>query len=938
MATVVKLDADKSLDAIREAFCKALVAAYPGIQSDDPNVASSPSVWVRELFPNYAIVDVGGKIYRIDFVMDGTSVVLGEKTEVVQTYKTAEAAIKVAESSVQEIKASQINKKGDKWDLQILHSGRTRTANKDLGTFDSSLSGRMAYRDYTAETIKDSVARDVWNGTPFVLRDRNDHLATANGNSRALGVQMRLLAPNEELSGVAGTISGNYVAETADGVAVRALLTLRNSAAGRAAKTALQRAESERQASGESSAPLIDVSWTGDAESELVTSPFISEPIIKVSRINEVTSVDPCLVGNAGGFIYQAAEAATKKTTMNKQEKDLLRKAAEAAEAAGEGEGGGADINTMVANAYLEDNPGVLAYAGSVEEFLKNPNAQELMSDWLTKELAEEDEEEPDEDDAAGGAEDDETPAVADTNKAAEAAASRHKIKGDAKGTKIKKIAKKAPAFAEKTVSNTAAESGSVLAELAALRKQVGSLTAESIDSQLNMKLAEAKLPAPLEKMVRNQIKNTSAESAISIMDSIIIEAKNTAAEMSGEYTGGAYKFGADEADKMSEGVMHMVFSTANAAERKLCAETYGKDYGDRKFRIFDGPKQMYLDFVGGRSLGHGFGSGAKGSVAESASAGELAMLVGDAMHRRMIMAYRTAEGWDDFTKISKFIPVNDFKAWHAQSLGYFMNPLSAISKGTDYPEIATSNPTTDSQDVLLTLVEQGGLFTINWVDMVNDNLEFFSKVPAELGKGSKKQLYKAVFDRLAAAYATNWQSTGYHEFSTNLGTAVSAAAISDAQVTLMATTLGGQTDLAGEVMGVTPRYLIYPQTQLQAAHIILMPGAGVLTAGNSIGINGAIVATAAQSLGLQGIAVKHWNNGTGTNYGVGAPYILAADQEDIEEINILCYQGNTEPQIVQEATATGLNFTAKAIRFRLEHHWKVGLVENRGFVASSIS
>src|ERR1019366_2696738 len=110
-------------------------------------------------------------------------------------------------------------------------------------------------------------------------------------------------------------------------------------------------------------------------------------------------------------------------------------------------------------------------------------------------------------------------------------------------------------------------------------------------------------------------------------------------------------------------------------------------------------------------------------------------------------------------------------------------------------------------------------------------------------------------------------------------------------------------------------------------------PGAGLLTAPNSVGFNGLITATASQSLGLQGIPVKHW---TDTTYLGKGNYFLAADQEDVEEINILCYQGNTEPQIVQEATATGLNFTAKAIRFRLEHHWKVGLVENRGFVATT--
>jgi hypothetical protein len=447
-------------------------------------------------------------------------------------------------------------------------------------------------------------------------------------------------------------------------------------------------------------------------------------------------------------------------------------------------------------------------------------------------------------------------------------------------------------------------------AALDTIKSQLGNMTAESIRNAAEAKLAEARLPQAQENFVRNLIKNGTVNN----IDQVILDAKNASAEMG---ILGGLRSGEAQDDKMADGLYHMMFQTMNPTEKKYCAEAYGKDYSDRKYRMFSGPKDMYLSWVGGRELGHGFGMGARGATAESAHADQLTQIAGDAMHRRMIIAYRAAEGWDDFQKLVRWVPVNDFKAWHAQNFGYFRNPLSTITKGNDYPEISISG----DQDVLLTLVEQGGMFTINWVDMVNDNLDFFTRVPAEMGKGAKKQLYKAVFDRLKAGKTTTWQDTGYNEFSTDLGTAYAAGAITGARISAMDILLNQQTDLAGEIMGLASKYLIAPLSQKTAVYPIVTPASGVNN----------MVATADQSIGLEPIYVKHWGNSDNT-------YAIAADPADIEGLTILAYQGNQEPQIVQEMAETGKSFTAKQVRFRLEHHWKVGLTENRGYVLSTLS
>jgi hypothetical protein len=132
---------------------------------------------------------------------------------------------------------------------------------------------------------------------------------------------------------------------------------------------------------------------------------------------------------------------------------------------------------------------------------------------------------------------------------------------------------------------------------------------------------------------------------------------------------------------------------------------------------------------------------------------------------------------------------------------------------------------------------------------------------------------------------------------------------------------LNQQTDLAGEIMGLSSKYLIAPISQKTAVYPIVTPAYDKSN----------MVATADQTLGLEPIYVKHWANTD--NF-----YAIAADPQDVEGVTILAYQGNQEPQIVQEMAETGKSFTAKQIRFRLEHHWKVGVTENRGYVGSTLS
>ena len=897
----VKLPADFDLQTARQKIQAAIDSSYPAIQSNE-----GYSGWndIIQLTLTAVTWNNNGDIWQCTWELtDADAILLGGREKVKVTYVTAESAagLHIRDQFVGTLTEASTTDGGWNWKIQIMQSGKTLTPNMNLAPY--GLPGKMGYKDYLAEAVRD--AAPFFENVPFQVRPVKAHLSVANGGGEKMN-------PNEELRRIGGNVHNVTIAESADRVALLADLTLRDNPPGRATRLGLL-AEAAKPGGLQ-----YGVSYTGFGEC-FVRDPESPEPTLAVQKITQVDSVDPCPLGNAGGMIIAAAEAAlsesashtTQNTTMTPAQKAKLAmklgalaakfpKLISLAEAT-DGDGGGEtqDVETVVATAYLKDTPAVAGILKDAAAVLANPDAVKAMMAWLDTKLASP--AEPDADDAT----DDTTTAEVPVAEAA-------------KLTSV--LQSRIQALELSNMRNL------VDARLATIGGTLGDDAKEDIRERFKGRLAEA---AEIDTSIRRMKKLTGGVStSLAFAESVDVQQGDT------------------EYDKKRKGVIAFIYQNADAKVLAEAAKDYGFNPTAKENRMWTSFKDMYLSCIGGTGLGNGagFGTGARGihggAMAEAASTGILSQLIQDAMHHRMVNEYVNEGEWDFYKLVSTPVPVTDFRAYHDQHFGYSSNPMAVIAEDTDYPEI----PLTGNEDVQTTLVERGGIFGIGWRAVLNDDVNFVIKIAPRLAMGAKKQLAKGVGDIFVNSFTATYGPDGIaiidDSGSATPGVATGGhknylgkAAINTAgQMALAERLFAEQTELGGgDAMGITPDYLLYSPYERQHAYPVLTPGQGQLTAGNAIGIQGVLVATQDQSVGLRGIKVPYWTKATNA-------YFVVPDPRKLEYIHVLYLNGQEEPQIYQEVLNSGLSFTRKRMQMRFEHHWQSNAIDFRGFAGGHVS
>jgi hypothetical protein len=226
-------------------------------------------------------------------------------------------------------------------------------------------------------------------------------------------------------------------------------------------------------------------------------------------------------------------------------------------------------------------------------------------------------------------------------------------------------------------------------------------------------------------------------------------------------------------------------------------------------------------------------------------------------------------------------------------------------------------------EQTTLAMTNRGNLFSINWDDVINDNVGHIQKIPGKLARGAKRELYEAVFDLLWNAFSTNYEADGtaiiHADHNNTHGTpaTLSATTIKRGRNAMMK-----QKELGTlKAMGIAPKYLIHQTKDWEDAYSLTTPAAGESN----------IIATAEQSLRLESIEVPHWVD-------TFDRWFLKSSEQDVESINVAFYQGKQEPEITQEAAGTGANFTAMKLRYRIHFPWACKVVDYRGIYGEKVS
>lgn len=863
-ATGVTFPADLDIRNLQDKLRALIIKQYPFKDAD--------RTWfdINALTIAFLVyTDDDDLLWKVEYTLNELNEpVLGNRTKVETQFVAAESRTFKTAESLNGTLTQGNEKSGRVWDVRIITEGPQKNPNTDLSAF--GIAGKVGRKVYTAESLLGAVTDKVFEDIPFIVRSDAEHLATMRGGSK------------DEAKKIGGNFRNVQAAETADGkVTVAAQLYLRNNKPGNATKDFLLK----RVAAGESIP--YELSWTGDIDGHI---PDITKaiPDVIVTKIVDAYSCDPVFAGNAGGMILQAAETASHNTYFNSlsgmiTDKKLLaclmRIRAKAAEAGIEGATDTTDTGGMpttlvdfVANMVWE-NPSAKVFFKTLDDVKALPEEQ-LVEIAYKIETAEDTKDTPD----------------------------------------AKKAADDAAKAALAATGAAAAESAS----MQSMRAELDNIKIERTANHLDLALRNSLLPQSYQDKIRKNFTGKAAETAE--IDTEIREMKSLAAESG---VGGAAIFVTQDAkDNENKSIYGTVFIGASAAEAAEAKKILGYDPTDKSIQRYNGPKEMYMGYTGARGLGTGFGEGGRGILpaAESMSADQLTQIAKDATHVRLLAAYRVGmEKWGWWKNIVHTMPLNDFRAYNAENFGGASDPLQIIAtSGDDYPETNI----TGQESTSITLVERGFIFTINWRDVVNDNVGVITRLPSKLGFGAARQLSKYAASLLTGAFATNF-SDGNPIIGTvhknYLGvTGINATAALDAEK-LMAEMLElGTTD----ALGLTPKYLLYAPWQRRYAFPILTPAAGQTN----------MIATADQTIGLEGIPVPSWTQ-SGTN-----GWFITASKDDIEMLNIGFFNGNEEPLAINEQSASGKNFEAKKTRTRYEFHYVGAVVDFRGIIGAKNS
>ena len=279
--------------------------------------------------------------------------------------------------------------------------------------------------------------------------------------------------------------------------------------------------------------------------------------------------------------------------------------------------------------------------------------------------------------------------------------------------------------------------------------------------------------------------------------------------------------------------------------------------------------------------------------------------LLGTSMNKRLLKDY---QAWPaEWQKFCSIVPIKDFKQQSRVRLGHF-GSLSTVAEDTAYTTISL-------QDSAAVYVPQkrGNLVTVSRETIINDDLMAIRQIPTKLAVAAAYTLAEFVYGFLStnpniydgsALFLTGAPHT-------NLG----VAALSSAAMQTGVTSMRKQTNFAGKILGLRPKYLIVPP-DLEFVAMVVTKSAGVPGSNNN-DIN--------PMLGY----VTPIVSGQLTN---ASQWYFAADPMIIDTIEVGFVGGQVNPALfIQDSPLYGLNFSQDAVSYKCRHEYGGCVVDFRG-------
>jgi len=154
--------------------------------------------------------------------------------------------------------------------------------------------------------------------------------------------------------------------------------------------------------------------------------------------------------------------------------------------------------------------------------------------------------------------------------------------------------------------------------------------------------------------------------------------------------------------------------------------------------------RQLYVDWTGDNEIwGNYFDISNQFRATQAAiSPTSFPTALGDAMYRRLVMAYKEAN-FNENIWISKKTRLKDFNPQNVVMVGYFSD-IPTVDPGItqDYTELTF--PTEESASY--SLAQRGGILSVNRKTIINDNIGLVKDIVDRLGRSARRTYAKAVW------------------------------------------------------------------------------------------------------------------------------------------------------------------------------------------------
>jgi hypothetical protein len=290
--------------------------------------------------------------------------------------------------------------------------------------------------------------------------------------------------------------------------------------------------------------------------------------------------------------------------------------------------------------------------------------------------------------------------------------------------------------------------------------------------------------------------------------------------------------------------------------------------------------------------------------------AGNLDVVLGDAINRSMVADYRDIGRYDIWRQLVNVVPLFNFRTNHRTRFGGY-GDLNTVAKGEAYPALVSPS----DEEVTYTPAKRGGTESISLEDIRNDDVGVIREVPKKLSKVAKRTLAKFVLDFIRTSPVIYDGVALFHATHGNLGSAaLSAAAVAAGRTAMHSQVEPGSNDR----LPISPRSLLVPFDQEETGFNIFQRGTN-----ND--------KTFVQDLSLDVLAVWYWTDVT--------DWALAADPNDIASIEVGFLDSREEPELfVQDKPNSGSMFSNDKLTWKIRHIYGGAVTNYRGLYKSVVA